>query len=94
VDAIIFGTGFHIRDQDWTSIEVRRGGPGRLQRRGALTGTVYNTGGCSSYNLDVNGRNSFIWSWSTGQMRKRIRRFAPDDYDVRERRPTISHATT
>lgn len=74
----------HIRDENWTSIDVRREAQDayNAEVQDALTGTVYNTGGCSSYYLDINGRNSFIWPWSTGRMRKRIRRFDPADYDV------------
>ncbi len=41
----------------------------------ALATTVYNAGGCHSYFLDVNGRNSFNWPWSTGRMRERLRHF-------------------
>ncbi|MGH3860676.1 hypothetical protein [Actinokineospora sp.] len=51
--------------------------------RGAPAGTVHNTGGCSSYYLDSNGRNSFSWPWSTGRMRSRLAVFDPSDYIVR-----------
>jgi cyclohexanone monooxygenase len=82
-----------MRDQDWTSIDVRSEAQDayNAEVQAALTGTVYNTGGCSSYYLDTNGRNSFIWPWSTGNMRKRIRRFDPADYDVRKRLPRQLH---
>lgn len=46
----------------------------------ALRGTVYNDGSCSSYYLDVNGRNSFAWPWSTVAMRRRVKQFRTDDY--------------
>jgi cation diffusion facilitator CzcD-associated flavoprotein CzcO len=75
-----------MRVHDWSSIDVRR----EVQEaynaevQQALPGTVYNSGGCSSYYLDANGRNSFIWPWSTGRMRQRIRAFDPSEYDVRE----------
>jgi cation diffusion facilitator CzcD-associated flavoprotein CzcO len=51
---------------------------GRVQR--ALEGTVWNAGGCSSYYLDVNGRNSTIYPWTTIDMRRRMRRFDADSY--------------
>ncbi|SDI46029.1 cyclohexanone monooxygenase [Actinokineospora alba] len=74
-----------IRELGWSSITVRPD----VQRRynnevqGALAGTVYNTGGCSSYYLDSNGRNSFSWPWSTSRMRARLAAFDPSDYLIR-----------
>jgi len=75
-----------MRSGGWTSIDVRPEVQEAYNRevQDALPGTVYNSGGCSSYYLDVNGRNSFIWPWSTGRMRRRIRGFDPGEYDVRE----------
>jgi cation diffusion facilitator CzcD-associated flavoprotein CzcO len=76
-----------MRSDGWSSIDVRP----EVQEaynaevQDALPGTVYNSGGCSSYYLDGNGRNSFIWPWSTGRMRRRIRAFDPDEYHVRRR---------
>jgi hypothetical protein len=46
----------------------------------ALRTTVYNAGGCSSYYLDTNGRNSFSWPWSTPALSRRIKDFDPDSY--------------
>jgi len=75
-----------MRANGWSSIDVRpevqEAYNAEVQR--ALPRTVYNSGGCSSYYLDANGRNSFIWPWSTGRMRRRIRAFDADEYDVRE----------
>jgi len=48
-----------------------------VQRR--LQGTVWNAGGCRSYYLDRNGRNSTIFPGSTIELRRRLR-FAPGDY--------------
>ncbi|MGB2710708.1 MAG: NAD(P)/FAD-dependent oxidoreductase [Conexibacter sp.] len=48
-----------------------------VQRR--LQGTVWNAGGCRSYYLDRNGRNSTIFPGSTIELRRRMR-FAPDAY--------------
>lgn len=47
-----------------------------------LQGTVWNTGGCSSYYLDANGRNSTGFPWSTLEMRRLLRRFDPASYRV------------
>lgn len=46
----------------------------------ALPGTVYNAGGCQSYYLDENGRNSFSWPWSTGRLRERVSTFDPAEF--------------
>jgi hypothetical protein len=48
----------------------------------ALPGTVYNSGGCSSYYLDENGRNSFSWPWSTRRLSRRVSTFDPADFDI------------
>ena len=42
-----------------------------VQRR--LRGTVWNAGGCRSYYLDRNGRNSTIYPGSTLELRRRMR---------------------
>ena len=75
-----------MRANGWSSIDVRPGVQEayNAEVQQALPRTVYSSGGCSSYYLDVNGRNSFIWPWSTGRMRRRIRAFDAGDYDVRE----------
>lgn len=46
----------------------------------ALQDSVWNTGGCQSYFLDANGRNSTIWPWSTFEMRYQLSRFKLKDY--------------
>ena len=53
------------------SADVRPGRAEGVQREGpaAPRGTVWNAGGCASYYLDRNGRNSTIYPGS-----KRIRR--------------------
>ena len=45
-----------------------------------LQGTVWNTGGCSSYYLDANGRNSTGFPWSTLEMRRLLARFDLTSY--------------
>src|SRR5699024_4434378 len=68
----------------WPSVDVRRDVQdaynAQLQR--ALAGTVYNAGGCSSYYLDENGRNSFSWPYSTARMRARIKTFDENNYRI------------
>lgn len=48
----------------------------------ALQDTVWNSGGCSSYFLDRNGRNSTVWPWSTWAMRRRLSRFRLHEYRI------------
>jgi cation diffusion facilitator CzcD-associated flavoprotein CzcO len=45
-----------------------------------LVGTAYNASSCSSYYVDVNGRNSFSWPWSTGELVRRVSRFDAADF--------------
>jgi cyclohexanone monooxygenase len=46
----------------------------------ALRGTVWNAGGCSSYYLDANGRNSSIYPWTTINLRRKLARFDATAY--------------
>ena len=50
-----------------------------LQER--LAGTVWDTGGCSSWYLDKNGRDSVMWPDFTFKFRRRM-----SDFDAREYR--------
>lgn len=50
----------------------------RVQK--ALQGTVWNTGGCSSYYLDANGLNSIGFPWSTLAMQRMLARFDRRQY--------------
>lgn len=84
-----------IRAKGWTRIEPRRDVQEEFnsQVQKALATTVYNAGGCQSYFLDVNGRNSFNWPWSTDRMRKRLARFDGTDFSVSaEPRPDLASA--
>lgn len=46
----------------------------------ALKDTVWNAGGCTSYFIDANGRNSTLWPWSTLAMREQLSHFNLDEY--------------
>jgi cation diffusion facilitator CzcD-associated flavoprotein CzcO len=52
----------------------------RLQRR--LRRTVWNSGGCQSWYIDANGRNSTIWPTFTWRYWQQTRRFDAEAYDV------------
>jgi cation diffusion facilitator CzcD-associated flavoprotein CzcO len=49
-----------------------------LQER--LAGTVWDTGGCSSWYLDANGRDSVMWPDFTFKFRRRVSDFEASDY--------------
>jgi cation diffusion facilitator CzcD-associated flavoprotein CzcO len=49
-----------------------------LQER--LSGTVWDTGGCKSWYLDANGRDSVMWPDFTFNFRRRVSDFDPSDY--------------
>ncbi|MFI5472120.1 flavin-containing monooxygenase [Streptomyces cacaoi] len=74
----------HFRSAGWAGMDVRPEVQAAFNAevQQALPPTVYNSGGCSSYYLDGNGRNSFSWPWSTGRMRRRLAEFDPEAYDV------------
>ena len=55
-----------------------------LQRR--LSRTVWNTGGCSSWYLDAQGRNTTLWPRTTAAFRSRCRAST-------SRRTTCRHLT-
>ncbi len=71
------------------SVEVRAetqdGFNAEVQSR--LAGTVWNAGGCMSYYLDANGRNSTMFPGSTLELRRRLARFDAADYSVRAAAP-------
>ncbi|QFU93121.1 NAD(P)/FAD-dependent oxidoreductase [Amycolatopsis sp. YIM 10] len=73
-----------IRSRGWSAVDVlpRAQAAFNNEVQAALPGTVYNSGGCASYYLDENGRNSFSWPWSTARMRARIREFDPSEYKI------------
>jgi cation diffusion facilitator CzcD-associated flavoprotein CzcO len=52
-----------------------------IQRQ--LQGTVWNSGGCASWYLDAQGRNTTIWPGFTWPFRRRTRQFRPEDYRQR-----------
>jgi cation diffusion facilitator CzcD-associated flavoprotein CzcO len=47
-----------------------------------MRGTVWDTGGCSSFDLDATGRNATLWPDWTWRFRQRAARFDPDAYTV------------
>ena len=62
---------------------VQRSYDEELQRR--LQGTVWNSGGCASWYMNEQGKNTTIWPGSTWPFRRRLRNFDPSDYELRRR---------
>ncbi|MEU3613953.1 NAD(P)/FAD-dependent oxidoreductase [Streptomyces sp. NPDC006872] len=52
----------------------------RVQQR--MKRTVWNTGGCTSWYLDANGRNTTVWPGTTAEFRKATRRVDLAEYEV------------
>jgi cation diffusion facilitator CzcD-associated flavoprotein CzcO len=48
-----------------------------------LATTVWNSGGCNSWYLDVTGRNSALWPERVGRFRRTVSRVRPADYRFR-----------
>jgi len=67
------------------SVEVRAETQERFNAevQARLAGTVWNAGGCMSYYLDANGRNSTMFPGSTLELRRRLARFDLADYTAR-----------
>jgi cation diffusion facilitator CzcD-associated flavoprotein CzcO len=84
--AYFLGALDYLRRSGGAAIEVRA--PSQqaynqaLQRR--MAGTVWATGGCASWYLDANGRNTTLWPTFTWRFRAATRRFRPQEYRVHE----------
>lgn len=78
----IMGAIREMRDRQIEHMEVT----GEAQRKynehiqEALQNTVWNTGGCSSYYLDANGKNSIGFPWGTLKMKELLNRFDVESY--------------
>jgi cation diffusion facilitator CzcD-associated flavoprotein CzcO len=94
-NSIVFTTEAHVQyavqaiktmdREGLRSVEVRRGVYDEFNRRTerALRGSVWNSGGCSSWYLDRNGRNGVWWPGFTWRLWQRTRRFELADYVAR-----------
>jgi hypothetical protein len=59
----------------------------QIQRE--LAGTVWSTGGCSSWYLDENGRNTTLWPGFTWKYMRAMRRLDLSEYVVQPRRARL-----
>jgi hypothetical protein len=63
--------------------EAQRRWNADVQKR--MRRTVWSTGGCSSWYLDDQGRNTVLWPKSTFTFRRLLAAFDPEAYDVHPR---------
>jgi cation diffusion facilitator CzcD-associated flavoprotein CzcO len=63
--------------------EVQEAYNAGLQRK--LERTVWNSGGCQSWYLDANGRNTTLWPTFTFEFMRQLRHADLNEYDVRPR---------
>ena len=80
-----------MEERGLASVEVRPEVQERfnaaLQRE--MRDTVWTAGGCSSWYLDANGRNTTLWPGFTWRFRQITRRFDPAQYVLRTRTPEL-----
>jgi hypothetical protein len=73
-----------MAEQGVGSVEVRSSVQeaynNRLQEQ--FAGTVWTTGGCNSWYLDGNGRNTTLWPTFSWRFRRITKRFDLDSYEV------------
>jgi cation diffusion facilitator CzcD-associated flavoprotein CzcO len=65
-----------------SAVEVRREAQEAFNRdvQERMEGTVWTTGGCKSWYLDAQGRNTALWPGLTWRFRRATRRFQPAEY--------------
>ena len=80
----ILGALRHAREHGLRSMRPRQQVVADYNRdlQAALETSVFNTGGCSSYFIDRNGRNSTNWPWSIRELRRRLQRFDAAAYEA------------
>jgi cation diffusion facilitator CzcD-associated flavoprotein CzcO len=61
--------------------EVQQNFNADIQRQ--LADTVWNSGGCASWYINAQGKNTTIWPGFTWPFRRRTRKFEPSDYRLR-----------
>jgi cyclohexanone monooxygenase len=69
-------------EQSLIAVDVRQDVLSRYNSKiqARLAKTVWNRGGCTSWYLDPNGKNTALWPGFTLSFRKQLRTFDLDDY--------------
>jgi cation diffusion facilitator CzcD-associated flavoprotein CzcO len=86
----------HVEQRSLSSIEPRASAQEAFVADvdAKMKGTVWTSGGCSSWYLDARGRNSALWPGFTFTFKRRVERFDPAEYVLMPRRPRAAHAAT
>jgi cation diffusion facilitator CzcD-associated flavoprotein CzcO len=76
-----------IEANDVGSVEIKREALDNYEKmiQAHMKDTVWTTGGCSSWYLDANGRNTVLWPSFTFQFRRECRSFDPSKLTIRDR---------
>jgi cation diffusion facilitator CzcD-associated flavoprotein CzcO len=84
----------HMRRAGLTAIEPSAEAQRRYTERvdAKMAGTVWMTGGCSSWYLDATGRNSTLWPGFVTAYGLRLRRFHAGDYTAVPAQPALQPA--
>jgi hypothetical protein len=71
-----------MRSQQLAAVEVQPQVQQAFVRQvqARMAATVWVTGGCHSWFLDHTGRNTTVWPWFTGRLRRLTRRFDLESY--------------
>ena len=92
--AYLAGALKEMRRRGAASVEVRKAVldsyTEEIQSKAART--VWNTGGCASWYLDAEDRNTTIWPDYTFRFKRRTRRFDAESYVFNSRAPVVSPA--
>jgi len=81
----VMGALTEMRDKNLSRLEVNSQAQKLYNKKVQkdLQTTVWNTGGCSSYYIDENGKNSIGFPWSTLKLRKMLAKFDSQAYQVK-----------
>lgn len=82
----------HLERSDAAAVEARPEAQASYNRslQEQMRDTVWTTGGCGSWYLDEQGRNTTLWPSFTWRFRRATRRFEPAEYIAHE--PVTEHA--
>lgn len=86
VDHVMRALNF-IEKNDVASVEITRAALDEFEAtiQSQMKGTIWTSGGCSSWYLDSNGRNTTLWPGYTFEFRRECRNFDPSKLIVRGR---------
>jgi cyclohexanone monooxygenase len=77
-----------IEENNVASVEIKREALDKFEStiQQHMKGTVWTSGGCASWYLDANGRNTTLWPGFTFEFRRECRNFDPSKLMIRDSR--------